>query len=125
MQYDASTPQEYVAQLEDDWRKPCLLKIRDLLINTCPTLDEAINYKMLAYSDNRGPLFHLNAQKNYVSLYIGDAKKVDPSGELLKGLDVGKGCLRFKKSTNIDDTDLPTFIARTYELWNKGVDVGC
>jgi hypothetical protein len=32
---------------------------------------------MLSYSDQRGIVFGLNAQKHYVSLYVGDAKKID------------------------------------------------
>ena len=80
---------------------------------------------MLSYSDHKGPIFHLNAQKNYVSLYVGDAKKVDPDGSLLKGIDVGKGCLRFKKSVSISETRIDEFIERTVDLWKRGVDIAC
>ena len=123
--YNVDTPEQYLSALEDDWRKEKLLVIRQLLFSNCSGLKETINYKMLAYSDDRGPLFHLNAQKNYVSLYIGDAKKVDPTGDLLEGIDVGKGCLRFKKSTDLGKLRIEEFIQRTFDLWKKGEDVGC
>lgn len=44
-----------------------------------------LNYGVLE-DDNY--VFALNAQKNYVSLYVGDISKVDPSVELWRnGLD--------------------------------------
>jgi hypothetical protein len=46
---------------------------------------------MLCYRLNNLVLFHLNAQKGYVSLYCGDSKKIDPDGILLTGLNIGKG----------------------------------
>ena len=125
MQYEATTPAEYIDQLEDDWRRQKVESLRSILQSHAPELDEGIHYKMLSYGDEKGQVFHLNAQKNYVSLYVGDASKVDPEGVLLQGLDVGKGCIRFKKSVSVADTRIDEFVARTAELWKRGVDVGC
>jgi len=47
----------------------------------------------------------LNAQKNYISLYVGDRHKIDPEMKLLKGLNLGKGCIRISKSKSIPDYD--------------------
>lgn len=44
---------------------------------------------MLSYRDERDIVLALNAQKHYVSLYAGDASKIDPDGTLLSGLNVG------------------------------------
>jgi uncharacterized protein YdhG (YjbR/CyaY superfamily) len=125
MQYDVKTPEEYLNTLDNDWRKTELLKIRHILSTLSPNLKESIQYKMLGYSDERGLLFCLNAQKHYVSLYIGDASKVDPTGELLENIDVGKGCLRFKKSKPVETTRIDEFIKKTYKLWLAGQDVDC
>lgn len=125
MQYEVSTPKEYIAALADDWRKEKLQFLRETIKKTAPDLIEGINYKMLSYADGKGVVFHLNAQKNYVSFYVGDAKKVDPSGELLKGIDVGKGCLRFKKSVDVSSTRIDEFISCSVQLWQEGVDIGC
>ncbi|WP_425390476.1 DUF1801 domain-containing protein [Ekhidna sp.] len=86
---------------------------------------EGIKYKMLSYADNKGVIFQLNAQKNYVALYVGNASKVDPSGELLAGINHGKGCLRFKKSTNIAETRIEEFISKALEMWQRGEDIDC
>ena len=123
MQYDVQTPTEYIEALEQDWRKEKLEAIRELLQAKAPELTEGIRYKMLSYG--KEPVFCLNAQKNYVSLYVGDIKKIDPDGNLLEGLNMGKGCIRFTKTIKVEDTNIGEFIERTFNLWKQGVDVGC
>ena len=126
MQYDVKTPAEYMAALDDDWRREQVTEIRTIIGEQAPDLVEGINYKMLSYGDGKdNVVFHLNAQKSYVSFYVGDTKKIDPSGELLEGINCGKGCLRFKKSQKLSDTRLDEFIAKTVELWRAGEDVYC
>ena len=68
MQYDVRTPVEYLEALEDDWRREKLLELRSIIMEYGPELTEEIQYKMLSYRDERGPVFGLNAQKHYVSL---------------------------------------------------------
>lgn len=125
MQYDVETPDDYVAQLADDWRRPTLLAIRDLIREAAPELAECIRYKMLAYADGGEPVFCLNAQKQYVSLYVGNAGKVDADGQLLAGLNVGKGCIRFGKSVDVSATRIDEFIARAVHMWRAGEDFDC
>ena len=86
MQYDVRTPAEYLEALEDDWRRDTLMFLREIIRKEAPELTETIRYKMLSYDDDRGPVFALNAQKGYVSFYVGNAEKVDPTGENLDGL---------------------------------------
>lgn len=125
MLYEATTPAEYLEILADDWRKPTLLELRELILAKAPDLREHIQYKMLAYSDDAQTVFQLNAQKNYVSLYVGDTKKIDASGEMLTGLNIGKGCIRFTKSKVVAETRIDEFIQQTIALWKKGVDIDC
>ena len=99
MQYEVKTPKEYIQVLDNDWRREKLLEIRAFILQAAPELQEGISYKMLCYGDDKCSVFHLNAQKNYVSLYVGDLNKIDPSGELLKGINTGKSCVRFNKIT--------------------------
>ena len=125
MQYEAKTPGEYLEALPADWRKEQLLRIRAMIQANGPELKEGIEYKMLCYGDGPPNLFHLNAQKAYVSLYVGDLTKVEGAEELLADFNTGKGCIRVKKSTDLSTTRLETFIARTIEHWRKGGDTGC
>ncbi|WP_020530023.1 iron chaperone [Flexithrix dorotheae] len=125
MQYEVNTPAEYFEILEDDWRKETLLSIRDTIISRAPDLNECIEYKMLAYKENDKSVFHLNAQKHFVGFYVGDIHKIDKNGDLLEGLDMGKGCIRFKKSNKIAETRIGEFIEKTMEMVKKGEDFDC
>jgi uncharacterized protein YdhG (YjbR/CyaY superfamily) len=125
MQSAAKTPAEYIDRLEDDWRKAKLLELRELIRKLGPELDEGIRYKVLSYSGSKGGAFALAAQKNSVNFYVGSAKKVDTDGSLLRGLDVGKGCIRFNKTVAIADTRIAAFIAKAMAMWRQGEDIDC
>ncbi|MGH1477734.1 MAG: iron chaperone [Geminicoccales bacterium] len=125
MLYTAETPGEYIDQLEDDWRRRKLLELRQIIKENGPALVERIHYKMLCYGDTGTAVFHLNAQKNYVSLYVGNASKIDPDGNLLAGLNRGKSCIRFRRSDDISKTQIDKFIVRAIHLWERGSDAGC
>ena len=124
MQYNATNPDDYLNQLDNDWRKEKLLWIRNVLLGY-DALDEGMEYKMLRYGNKEKSLFHLNAQKNYVSLYVGDTQKIDPSGQLLEGFDLGKGCIRIKKSLDLEGTQLKEFINKAVLKRTEGLDTSC
>lgn len=123
MQYQVNTPQEYIDVLKEDWRKEKLLEIWQLLEEEGPELQTGIEYKMLSFSDERGTVFNLNAQANYVSFYVGDTKKVDASGETLTGFNHGKGCIRIKKTNDV--SQLREFLKLALYRRREGGDIGC
>ena len=123
MQYQVNTPQEYLDVLEEDWRKEKVVQIWKLLEEEGPELQPGIEYKMLSFADERGTVFNLNAQANYVSFYVGDTKKVDASGESLQGFNMGKGCIRIKKTNEVEK--LRVFIQMAIEKRRAGGDIGC
>ena len=123
MQYDVNTPEEYLRVLEDDWRKNTLLEVRSMLFKNAPDIEEGISYKMLSYRLDDKDVFALNAQKHYVSFYVGTIDKIPNSDEWLKDFNTGKGCVRIKKSNNLDD--LERFIEAAVELERAGGDTGC
>ena len=125
MLYEAKTPEDYLNQLDYDWRYEKLLQVRAIIKEKAPELEETINYKMLGYGVGDAFVFHLNAQKNYVSLYVGNVSKIDPNSAMLKGLNVGKGCIRFTKTKSIEDTRIDEFIACAVNLWREGVETEC
>ncbi|MEM6384537.1 MAG: DUF1801 domain-containing protein [Pseudomonadota bacterium] len=122
---DASNPKQYLEQLPEDWRRRTLLELGSIIHETASDLTESMSYGMLGYGAGDSFAFHLNAQRNYVSLYVGNASDIDPSGELLKGLNVGKGCVRFTKSKSPGDTRISEFIARAHEHWKTSGQTGC
>ncbi|MFD1851648.1 iron chaperone [Oceanobacillus bengalensis] len=125
MQYDAKNPEEYLELLEDDWRKEKLLAIRQMILAYAPELEEVIRYKMLNYGKDDNYVFALNAQKHYVSLYVGTIDKVENAETLLAGYHYGKGCIRVKKSIKIEETGLEQFIHNSIDMWRAGEDTAC
>lgn len=89
MQHDAKNPQAYLEMLEDDWRKEKLLEIRQMILDDEPTFEETIRYKMLNFGKDNKYVFALNAQKHYVSLYVGTIDKVENAHRLLEGYNCG------------------------------------
>mgnify|MGYP003572211251 CR=1 FL=1 len=125
MQYNVNNPSEYIESLELDWRKDKLQALRQMILEQEAAIDESINYKMLCYKLHNSVLFHLNAQKGYVSLYCGNTQIIDPNGVFLSGLNVGKGCIRFTKTKDIAKTGIRDFIAQAIKLNKKGIDISC
>jgi len=125
MLYSADTPEAYLDQLDQDWRKEKLLQVREMILSQGTKLTETIAYKMLAYQFKGQTIFHLNAQRAYVSLYVGDLSKIKGSHELLHAFDKGKGCIRIKKTVSIKETGLETFIQQTLNYWNIGGETLC
>lgn len=125
MQYDASTPEEYIEMLDEDWRKEKLLAIRKMILDYAPELEESIRYKMLNFGKGDSYVFALNAQKNYVSLYVGTIDKIKDAHRLLEGYNYGKGCIRVRKTLDIEQTGLEQFIHNTVDMWRAGEDASC
>lgn len=125
MQYAVNSPTEYMSALDDDWRKETLGELRTIILELAPELEESIRYGMLNYGTSQGGLFALNAQKHYVSFYVGDADNVDPDGTLLAGLSRGKGCIRFSKTRSVNETGIREFISRAVALHRQGSAPDC
>jgi uncharacterized protein YdhG (YjbR/CyaY superfamily) len=125
MLYEAKTPEAYLSMLEEDWRKEKLLQVRAMILQLAPQLEEGIQYKMLAYKLDGHAVFQLNAQKNYVSLYVGNISKVERGAEPLQPFSLGKGCIRIKKSLDLNSTQLDIFIQEVLDTWKQGGDTDC
>ncbi|MEM6638033.1 MAG: DUF1801 domain-containing protein [Pseudomonadota bacterium] len=102
MKYAAETPQDYLALLDRDWRHDHLIAVRDMVRELAPHWPETMGWGMLRFaSSDDDRMIYLNAQKGYVSVYVGNVKALDPEGALLDGLNYGKGCLRVRKTENL------------------------
>jgi len=124
MQIKASTPEEYIGQLPDE-RKQAIIGIRNAILDHLPEgFVETIGYGMIGYviphslypngyhCDPKLPLPFINiaSQKNHIALYhmgIYSNKKIldwfidEYEKHYTAKLDMGKGCLRFKKVDQI------------------------
>ena len=77
----------YIDALEEP-RKAALQQLRRIILET-------IQYDMPYYTYH-GMLCAFAAQKRYLSFYLLNGEIVENNRHLLKGLSVGKGCIRFK-----------------------------
>jgi len=124
MQIIASSPIDYIAQLAPE-RQEAMHKLREVILENIPDgFEEVINYSMIGYvvphklypqgyhCDPKQPLPFVNiaSQKNFIAIYhmgvYADAKLLDwfvteyPKYSKTK-LDMGKSCIRFKKTDQI------------------------
>jgi len=116
MRSEATTVDQYIAELPDD-RRAAIETVRDTIAaNLAPGFEEAMNWGMITYqvplstfpeTYNKKPLMYaaLASEKNYMvvhlmSLYVRvDLKTKFEAAykEAGKKLNMGKSCVRFKK----------------------------
>jgi uncharacterized protein YdhG (YjbR/CyaY superfamily) len=101
MKIEANTVDEYLEKIPPK-RKEELLKIRALVHELYPDVEEAIEYNMPSFRRNGKPVAHLASQANHISLYI-DPKVMDMHRDELNKLNCGKSCLRFTKVEKLPD----------------------
>lgn len=75
-------------------------QLRKLVFASSKKLTERIEYGMLGFCDDQGPLYCVAAQKNYVCLYVATHAVAEMADELTE-IDHGKCCLRFKRLEQI------------------------
>lgn len=141
MQYFVDTPEQYMDAIPED-RKDAMNKLRDVIIKNLPKgFHEQINYGMLGWvvphsaypagyhCDPKLPLpfLAIASQKNFIAVYdmglYADKEIFDwfvaefPNHSKYK-LDMGKGCIRFKKPDAIPFELIGQLVAKmTPEQW--------
>lgn len=124
MQSTAKTVNEYLNELPEE-RKDAFIKLRNSILNNLPKgFEEQMSYGMLGYVVPHSiypngyhcnpklplPFINIASQKNFIALYhMGIYANLEllewftaeyPKHSSLK-LDMGKGCIRFKKPDQI------------------------
>ena len=90
------TVDEYIEAAEPE-RRTTLRALRELVRETVPEVREEVRYGM-PYYDHHGELCAFAAQKRYFSFYvIGAGSPLTAHRAELGKLDVGKGCIRFRR----------------------------
>ena len=100
MKRDASSPQDYLAQVEGP-QGDILARVREAIFDVAPDIEEIIEYGMLGYPG----LANLGAQKHYVALYVAPAVLAEHKAGF-SGASCGKSCLRLKKPEQADPEKL-------------------
>jgi len=122
-QLKASTPAEYLAQLEES-RRADVAALDAMIRKVAPKLEPFIQMGILAYgpyrykyeSGREGDWFRIGiaSNKNYISLYIsatdGQGYLAERFKEALPKANIGKGCVRFKRLSDLDQAALKKLI---------------
>lgn len=90
---------EYLKEA-DDTRRPALAKFRKLAREALTGWDEGMDYGMATYKRGDKMTAFAN-QKGYIAFYAGRAA-IEAHKAALKGIDCGKGCIRYKNIAKID-----------------------
>ncbi|WP_291967223.1 DUF1801 domain-containing protein [Maribacter sp.] len=124
MKYEASSPDNYIAQLPPE-RKVAIEKLRGIILKKLPHgFEEQLSYGMLGYvvphtlypagyhvkPDLPLPFINLASQKNFIALYhsgiyaditLMNWFKSEYPKHCKRKLDMGKSCIRFKSMDDI------------------------
>ena len=109
------TPDEYIATLEEP-RRGEIRELHDLIRQTAPELEPQVGSGMLGYGpfhyryasgrEGDASLISLSSRKRYISLYVlctTDAGYLaEQYTERLPKADIGKSCVRFKRTADVD-----------------------
>ena len=95
MKSDAATVDEYLETLPED-RREIVVALRQEIHTHAPGLTESMEYGMPTFSSHK-PRLALASQKHYLALYVMPKGLFAKHKEALKGLNCGKGCIRFTR----------------------------
>jgi uncharacterized protein YdhG (YjbR/CyaY superfamily) len=107
---DADDVDGYLAQVPAD-RRAVLSDLRELCGRLLAGFDEAMRYGMPTYSRDGIAEVAWASQKRYISLYVMRADVLDAHRGRLAGLDVGKGCIRYRRPAAVDFTVVRSMLA--------------
>ena len=96
----------------DKSRKSDMAKLRAIIKKTLPNAEETMLYGMPSYLIDGKPVIAFNSQKNYMALYVGE-NSVKMNKDLLKGLNCGKGCIRFQSLEKFPEASIIKVIKDT------------
>ncbi|MBT4512515.1 MAG: DUF1801 domain-containing protein [Chloroflexi bacterium] len=103
MQSKANDVDAYLVEVPED-RLEALTRLRKLCQEVLAGYEESMEYGMPSYKKGKDGEVEVAfaSQKNYISFYILRQDVFNQHRELLSGLNLGKGCIRYSKPEKID-----------------------
>ena len=124
MQYDVSSPEEYLEALDHDWRKDRLWRSEDSSSSTAPSLRRAFSTKCSAMAVEIGSL-RPQCPKG-IRQFVRGFNRQDRKCQRLAGvLQHREGMYSDQEVVDVRSTGLEEFIKKTIDLWRNGQDTSC
>lgn len=101
MQSQAATVSDYLDELPPDRQAP-LRRLRAACQAALPDATESMAYGMASYARNGRIEIAFASQKQYIALYLMKVGVVAANKGALKGLNVGKSCIRYPNAERMD-----------------------
>ena len=120
MQSKATTISEYLKELPPD-RRAALSELRALIHRVVPKTVETMQYGLPAFGD----LCALASQKNYMALYVCESDLVKAHLAQLGKVSCGKGCIRFKRLTDLNLSTVESLLREIAKLRKAGIGPSC
>lgn len=83
-------------------RRPALEALREACLQLLPGFSESLDYGVPSYQRDQDVEIAFASQKDYISLYVLHTDVMNAHLSRLEGLSVGKGCIRYRHTDQID-----------------------
>jgi uncharacterized protein YdhG (YjbR/CyaY superfamily) len=117
MQSKAATVDEYLKEAPPE-RLKALTQLRELCLKELKGYKESMRYGGPCYEKNNIAEAGFASQKHFIGLYILKMDVMDQYRGELKGISVGKGCIRYTKPEKIDFAIVQKLLAGTFRSTN-------
>ena len=111
---EANNVTAYLAEVPEK-RIEALQQLRQLCVDTLTGYEESMSYKMPSYKKNGVVEVAFASQKQHICVYILKHEVMLANKELLKGLNHGKGCIRYGNPNKIDFDFIKKLLVETVE----------
>ena len=119
MQSKAKNVDDYLKEVPET-RQESLAQLRKLCLEILDGYEESMEYGMPSYKKKEGEVeVAFASQKNYISFYILKEDVLNNHREALAGLNLGKGCIRYRKPQQIDFKIVQQLLTESYQSTNE------
>jgi len=117
MQSKATTVDEYLKEVPAE-RLKALIQIRKLFLKELKGYKESMRYGGPCYEKNNIAEAGFASQKHFIGVYILKTDVMEKYKSELKGVSIGKGCIRFTNPEKINFSVIQKMLAGTFRSTN-------
>lgn len=124
MKIDAKTVDEYFEKAPPELQEE-LGRLQRMVNDNAPGIEEKFEYGMPCYEIDGSLLFSIASQKQYMAFYVMDKGVVDAHRAEMSALDIGKGCIRFKKPGDLPAAVVKKIVKESVQRLRRGESELC